>query len=153
MNQLYVSEAVYAGHESSPYDGYPDSVLHYSMSTYPGKRLPHAWLNKKQLATQISTIDLAGKGSFCLLTGPGGERWREAAREYSSLSAVNVQCYSIGWDQDYEDVYFDWARLRQVEEDGCVLIRPDRFVAWRSVVMVAECFDTLKEVMDRVLSR
>lgn len=31
---------------------------------------------------------------------------------------VEVECYSIGWKQDYEDMYFDWARRREVEEDG-----------------------------------
>jgi hypothetical protein len=153
MNQIYASDAVNVVDECSPYDTSSDSVLHYSISTYPGKRLPHAWLNKKQLGSQISTIDVAGKGSFCLLTGPGGDKWKTAAKTYSRSSGVSVHCYSIGWNQDYEDVYFDWARVRQVDEDGCVLVRPDRFVAWRSQGMAADCVRKLKEVIDQTLSR
>lgn len=153
MNQVYTSDAVYASEEASPYGGSSNAVLHYSISTFPGKRLPHAWLNKKQVGMQISTIDLAGGGAFCLLTGPGGEAWKTAAREYSASSGVSFRSYSIGWDQDYEDVYFDWARLREVDEDGCVLVRPDRFVAWRSLSMRVDCSDKIKAVMNHVLSR
>jgi hypothetical protein len=29
-------------------------------------------------------------------------------------------------------VYLDWEEKAGVEEDGCVLVRPDLFVAWRA---------------------
>jgi hypothetical protein len=66
---------------------------------------------------------------------------------------VEVRCYSLGWMQDYEDVYSDWARRREVEEDGCVLVRPDRFVAWRAMEMVEGCEEKLLMVMKHVLGR
>jgi hypothetical protein len=65
---------------------------------------------------------------------------------------VEIVSYSIGWKQDYEDVYFDWAKKREVDENGCVLVRPDRFVAWRSTGMIADPERKLGEVMKSVLA-
>jgi len=50
-----------------------DSVLYYVSNTYPGSRLPHEWLNRAVPVTPISTIDLAGKGGWTIITGIGGE--------------------------------------------------------------------------------
>ncbi|KAI7281518.1 Aldolase [Hortaea werneckii] len=130
MNQLYDSGAVFYGDEANAQQAPPgDPVLQYQLSTYPGSRLPHAWLNKRSPAkAPISTIDLAGHGAFCLLTGIGGDAWKQAVDEARSKLSVPINAYSIGWKQDWEDVYGDWARRREIEEDGCVLLRPDRTV-------------------------
>jgi hypothetical protein len=42
---------------------------------------------------------------------------------------------------------------RGVEEDGCVLVRPDRFIAWRSPQMVSSCEGKLMQILDSILSR
>ena len=65
---------------------------------------------------------------------------------------MEIASSSIGWKQDYEDVYFDWARRREVEEHGCVLARPDRFVAWRSKEMIDAPTEKLEEVMRSILA-
>ncbi|KAF2233983.1 hypothetical protein EV356DRAFT_447524 [Viridothelium virens] len=152
MNQRYDSDAVYTGDEKYPRPKLPeDPVLQHQISTYPGSRLPHAWLNSKEPGLkQISTIDLAGHGAFCLLTGIGGEAWKEAAGTVGAELGVEIRAYTIGWGQDWEDVYFDWERRREIEEEGCVLARPDRFVAWRSMGMVGDCVGKLREVMESI---
>jgi hypothetical protein len=43
------------------------------------------------------------------------------------------------------------AGLSEVEESGCVLIRPDAHVAWRQRAVAEDCVAELGEVMDRVL--
>lgn len=153
MNQRYSSTAVYLHDEQEPPPLPEDPIKTHQITTYPGRRLPHAWLNTRIPAGQVSTIDLAGHGRFTLLTGPGGEKWTKAAEKVSDILKVTVKVFSIGWKQDYEDVYFDWARRREVEEDGCVLIRPDRFVAWRSESLVGDCADSLQKVMQSILCR
>ena len=155
MNQWYQSAAIYTQDEKAPRPPPPgDKVLTYQITTFPGARLPHAWLNRRTPATPpISTQDLAGKGVFCLLTGLGGEVWREAAYEASQYLGITINVYSIGWQQDWEDVYGDWARRREVEEDGCVLLRPDRTVCWRSMEVRADAREHLLHVLRVVLGK
>ncbi|KAK2595121.1 hypothetical protein QQS21_007147 [Conoideocrella luteorostrata] len=153
MNQFYASSAVHQHDEQYPQrPAAKDSTQKYHITTLPGSRLPHVWLNSRVPGEKLSTIDLAGHGSFCLFTGPGGEAWKDAAKVVSESLDVQIRCYSIGWKQNYEDVYFDWARRREVDENGCVLVRPDRFVAWRCISMPEDCVSKLKVVVESVLS-
>lgn len=152
LNQTYVSSGIYRNDEVGALPEVDDPVATHLISTFPGRRLPHAWLNSRTPGQRLSTIDLAGHGRFCLLTGPGGREWKAAAKSISKALNVDIAAYSIGWKQDYEDIYFDWAKKRQVEEDGCVLIRPDRFVAWRSQTMHSNCCSKLDKVMRSILS-
>lgn len=153
MNQRYESAAVYLDDEAP--GGAPplpeDPVKQLLIGTYPGKRLPHAWLNKRVPVKKFSTIDLAGHRRFTLFTGPGGQDWKAAAEEVSKAVGVEIKAYSIGWKQDVEDVYYDWAKRSEVEEDGCVLVRPDRFVAWRAKEMIPDAATKLEKVMRKVL--
>ena len=137
MNQHYESSAIYVHDELEPFafsgKAAEDPVLYYVPSTYPGSRLPHAWLSKSIPDKPISTIDLAGKGGWTLFTGIGGQGWKAAADIVGKNLSIKMKCLSIGFRQDWEDVYMDWERVRGVEEDGCILARPDAFVGWRAV--------------------
>ena len=162
MNQRYNSRAIFTADERqagrSPPPWPEDDILHHRISTYPGHRLPHVWLNKRTPGERISTIDLAGHGAFCLLTGIGGEDWVRAASEAGKKLNVEIRPYTIGWMCDWEDVYGDWEDKREVEEDGCVLVRPDRFVCWRAMDCPGTgdgsdqaCVEKLSQVMRSVL--
>jgi hypothetical protein len=157
MNQHYVSKAVFGEDEtgSNGLDEVDDPVLEYKPSTFPGRRLPHVWLNTAIPSGLISTIDLAGKSSFSLFTGIGGSRWKTAAAAVSEELGVPIRACSIGFGQDYEDVYFDWARVKNIEDSGCILVRPDRVVAWRAAQMDHSGFaqERLRQVMISILCR
>ncbi|KAK5636315.1 hypothetical protein RRF57_012027 [Xylaria bambusicola] len=138
MNQLYQSQAIWADDEPNapPSFSTPEKAdLHYLESTYPGFRLPHAWLRASNAIPSdpmISTHDLAGKGHFTILTGISGKaKWAYAALRVNIDLSVEIPVYSIGVG-DYRDVFYDWSKKKGVSEDGAVLVRPDRFVAWRS---------------------
>lgn len=157
MNQHYESSAVYINDEQVPFEfgglAAADPVLYYTPNTYPGSRLPHVWLNKAAPnQAPISTIDLAGKGSWVILTGIGGQAWKEAAKFIGSELDVRVGAISIGFRQDWEDVYGDWEAVRSIEEDGCILVRPDRFIAWRARSSGDE-IQRLRTVLQSVLGR
>lgn len=109
-----------------------DAYLYYHATTYPGCRLPHAWLGTHQPSKQVSTLDLSGKGGFTILTGIGGEGWKAAAAEVSKKIGFEIRVYTIGINCDYQDIYFAWANQREIDESGAVLIRPDLFVGWRA---------------------
>jgi len=154
MNQWYTSSAVYLEDEISPrpkIEG--DDIVETLISTYPGNRLPHAWLDIPARRKEISTHDLAGGGAFCLLTGHGGDLWRTAAHAYSTRTDIPIKVFAIGIGLDYYDVYREWHERREVAEGGCVLVRPDRFVAWRSREMTPNPSTKLARVMDKILSR
>ena len=134
MNQIYVnSPATFAEPDDNPPDTKEiDLLKELVVSTYPGYHLPHVWLAASGQSPRTSSLDLCGKGRFTLLTGIGGECWRDAARQMpTSGTTVLIDTFSIGFRCDYLDIYGDWRRARGVEEDGAVLVRPDHFVAWR----------------------
>ena len=157
MGQRYTGSAVYTADEPAEYiPSGRDPVLYYDANTYPGRRLPHVWLNKAMPTKPVSTIDLAGHGAFTLLTGIGGDAWKLAADNVARELGVRMRAYSIGFRQDWEDAYFDWERLRGVDESGAVLVRPDRFVAWRTIEVVGDseaCEAKLIVVMKSILGR
>ncbi|KAI0876421.1 FAD binding domain-containing protein [Hypoxylon argillaceum] len=154
MNQWYASSAVYLADEAAARPALEgDAVVEILVSTYPGNRLPHAWVDVPRRRKLMSTHDLAGHGAFTLFVGHRGGGWRVAAENVAKATGIPIKTYGIGLGLDYIDVYRDWYKSREVEEDGCVLVRPDRFVAWRSKTMIPDCEGKLRHVLDSVLSR
>jgi hypothetical protein len=152
MNQRYESKAVYQADQGASGPFPVDPLEHYCPTTYPGARLPHVWLGDHTPSKYISTIDLAGKGLFTLFTGIGGQGWKGAAEQLSTELGVPIKAYSIGYGQDYKDVYLDWQIIRGVSESGCVLVRPDFFVAWRCPAWEADGASKLRQTLRSVLS-
>ncbi|GHO72388.1 2,4-dichlorophenol 6-monooxygenase [Ktedonobacter sp. SOSP1-85] len=149
FNQRYHSAAVVA-------DGVPeptyirDPELYYQSTTWPGARLPHCWLEHD--GQTVSTLDLVGKGRFTLLTGiEGGAAWKKAAEDVSARTGVDIVCLVIGPGCEVLDTYDDWARLREVTESGCILVRPDAHVGWRQAVVSADCTAELTQAMTQML--
>lgn len=153
-NHWYTSNAVYLDDEKEPrptLEG--DPIVNVQESTYPGSRLPHVWLDLPVRRKRISTQDLAGKGAFCLLTSVGGESWRLAAEQIKKDTGIPISIYGIGPGLDYADIHREWYRKRGTGDEGCVLVRPDRFVAWRSFGRADDCERKLRAVLDAVLVR
>jgi 2,4-dichlorophenol 6-monooxygenase len=148
LGQRYRSSAIAS-------DGTPEPVpdrdpeLYYQPTTWPGARLPHCWLEHE--GHRVSTLDLAGKGRFALLTGIGGDAWTAAAARAAQELGIEVAAYVIGPGREVLDTYGDWARSSEVAEDGCVLVRPDAHVAWRSTTAVDDHAGELLGVLRQIL--
>jgi 2,4-dichlorophenol 6-monooxygenase len=52
-----------------------------------------------------------------------------------------------------QDLYGDWLRQREIEEDGVILVRPDKHIGWRAHNMVEDPQTALFEVLSSLLSR
>lgn len=151
MNQRYASNAMVS--DGTPQPAFTrDHELYYHATTWPGAHLPHVWVEHH--GVRKSTLDLAGKGRFTLLTGIGGECWRDAAAAVEATYGLPVDVVSIGpAGCDAQDIYADWYRQSEVDEDGCVLVRPDMYVAWRAKQAVAGASDVLVGVFGQLLGR
>ena len=149
MNQRYSSDAVLTDGQTPPAPN-ADMQLYYQPTTFPGARLPHVWLHDRQ-GGKHSTLDLTGKGRFTLLTGIGGEGWITAAEKVSAELGLPLHCVKIGPRCAHEDHMGDWARARGVADAGCVLVRPDHHVAWRSPAASADPLADLTRALRAVL--
>jgi len=149
MGQRYASSAVVKdGTQEPAYSKDPE--LFYHPTTWPGARLPHVWLGKE--SHKVSTKDLGGKGSFTLFTGISGSAWAKSAQDVSRELNIDLNAYIIGPSQEYTDLYDDWARMREVNEEGCVLVRPDNYVGWRSNSMPKDPHADLLHAIKSILS-
>jgi 2,4-dichlorophenol 6-monooxygenase len=150
MGQHYESSAIVGDGTSRP-EPARDPELYYEASTHPGGRLPHAWVGDS--SRKLSTHDLALYGQFTLITGTTGQDWTTAAQKVSDQLGVTVTSVVIGPGQEITDLYFDWAKLRGVAEDGAVLVRPDKHVGWRADRLPADPEGALHAAVSAILSR
>jgi 2,4-dichlorophenol 6-monooxygenase len=151
MNQRYRSGAIVTDGQPEPAFG-SDAELHYQPTTWPGARLPHAWLYDRQ-GVKKSTLDVTGKGRFTLLTGISGRSWADAAKAVGHALGIDLVAHVIGPRQELVDHEGTWAQLREVGDAGCVLVRPDHHVAWRSLDRVSNPAGELTRVLSTVFRR
>lgn len=126
MNQRYTSAAVLSDPAAGDEVWQRDPQLYLQPTTRPGAKLPHAWLVDRR-GLRVSTLDVTGKGKFTLLTGLSGQAWRQAAE---ALGLPWLRTVVTG-EPGSADPYCAWQRLREVDEAGAILVRPDGYVAWR----------------------
>jgi len=124
----------------------------YFPTTRPGHRLPHAWIEGE--GATISTHDLTGNNAnFVLITGAAGDGWSDAVQLVKDKFGVQVTLAKIAADGNYTDPSGTWAELRQIDDGGAILVRPDNHVAWRSASLAADPSDELLRAFGTVLSR
>lgn len=123
----------------------------YTPTTRPGHRLPHAWLARNGM--RVSTHDLCGRGRFVVLTGDKDGAWREAARTAAECCGVKVDVYAIGAAGNIAEADGAWGRLKQIEDDGAILVRPDVHVGWRATTLPANPAHALSDAISRILDR
>jgi len=138
-------------HDGSTYSENPrDPVLYHHPTTRPGARVAHARLGRG--GAPLSTIDLVDGLSFSLFTGRDGAAWAAAAGAVSREIGVPVAVHCIGGD-DIHDPYGDWQRVCEISDAGCVLVRPDRHVGWRSLGSHDDARGELLRVLRTILCR
>ena len=151
LGYRYVSAAIVE--DSTPPPRALDPVRVYEPSTKPGSPLPHAWIDDED-GRRRAIKDLVSPGRFLLIAGEEGESWCAAARELAAVSEVPLDAVRIGHlDGDLFDPRLMWLRRREFGPDGAILVRPDRYVAWRSMGAGASPSEELAAALGHVLAR
>lgn len=121
FGQLYRSEAVISDYVDAPPARRPDQ-----WNGQPGTRAPHQWVLSSHDKTRTSTLDLFNKGSFCLLATH--DSWR-------GRTPTDVDCLVIGQDvlPDKGCSAEDLASKFGLQKGAACLVRPDGYIAWRSM--------------------
>ena len=151
MNHRYKSNSVLTEGDKEP-EFKKDKELFYQPTTYPGARIPHAWVYDKT-GVKHSLLDLCGKGNFSIFTGIGGEEWLKAAKNIETQLGIKIQCNIIGPDQDFEDHAGEWSSIREISDSGLILVRPDQHICWRSKDMMSNSSEKLMDVMKKILHK
>ena len=151
MNHRYKSNSVLTEGDKEPAFK-KDKELFYQPTTYPGARIPHAWVYDKT-GVKHSILDLCGKGNFSIFTGIGGEEWLKAAKNIETQLGIKIQCNIIGPDQDFEDHAGEWSSIREISDSGLILVRPDQHICWRSKDMISNSSEKLMDVMKKILHK
>jgi 2,4-dichlorophenol 6-monooxygenase len=125
----YQSAAVVPDGSAAPVPA--DEIRVYQPSTRPGAPLPHAWIDDQD-GRRRPVKDLVAPGRFPLIADENGQAWCEAARQLAAEADLPLDALRIGHlGGDLYDPRCAWVRHRQIVSDGAILVRPDRFIAWR----------------------
>ncbi len=130
-----------------------DDIRVYQPSTRPGAPLPHAWIDDED-GHRRAIKDLVAPGRFLLIAGEDGEEWCEAARALATDANLPLDALRIGHlDGDLFDPRNAWVRHREIESDGAILVRPDRFIAWRAATTPDDPRAVLADALSQILAR
>ena len=115
----------------------------------PGTRAPHFWLQRH--GQQVSTLDLFDR-NFTLLAASEGAAWCESAPGAASQAGVHLEVLRLG-QGGLNDPTNGFAAAYGLEPTGCVLVRPDGFVAWRAKDGSKASAANLSAVLSSILSQ
>jgi 2,4-dichlorophenol 6-monooxygenase len=90
-----------------------------------------------------------------VVTGVSGLAWEAAAADCAGQLGLELATARIG-SAGMRDAYGEWARLREIDEDGCLLVRPDGYIAWRQAAAPPDdraAAEELTGALTRILSR
>jgi 2-polyprenyl-6-methoxyphenol hydroxylase-like FAD-dependent oxidoreductase len=111
-----------------------------------GSRAPHLWLERS--GERVSTLDLPR--GYVVLAGEAGRAWVDAAQEVRrGLGSLPLESYCIGTDLSDPEQRFPQAY--GISNSGASLVRPDGYVAWKSVGGVAEPVPALRAALNASL--
>ncbi|MGW0707303.1 FAD-dependent monooxygenase [Streptomyces sp. NPDC002643] len=117
----------------------------------PGSHAPYVPLVDAD-GSATSTTALFGH-AFVLLTGPDGAAWAEGAAAAADALGVTVRVHRVGPGTGLLDTDGAFAAAYGIGGDGAALVRPDRFVAWRSAGACPDPAAEIERALRHVLHR
>jgi 2,4-dichlorophenol 6-monooxygenase len=128
-----------------------DAVRLYEPSTKPGHPLPHAFVARQ--GERFPLQNLTHGGRFLLIAGEDGDDWVSAGRAVADQFGIALEAFTLGADDsDLVDLRFAWLRKRQITRRGAVLVRPDRYIGFRSTAGVSDPQAELANALAQILA-
>ena len=141
FGQLYRSAAVIgAGAEL------PSAASPAVWAGQPGTRAPHLWVQKD--GERVSTLDLLERGWVLLAAN---DHWGAAAAKAAETLGIDLSVLCIGPDLQPPDGEA-FRKVFGLSSGGASLIRPDGYIAWRSVSLANDPTAALTEAFALVSS-
>ena len=151
IGQFYESSAVVSDGSARPAPA-RDPELYYQPSTVPGVA-PAARLGRRAAPARCRpSTSRRTTGSRCSPASPARPGRPRRRRSRADLG-VPLEAVVIGPGREVTDLYFDWGRLREVGEDGALLVRPDKHIGWRSMSLPADPQRALHAALSALLGR
>lgn len=141
FGQLYRSSAVLGAGADLPIAQRPDQ-----WAGQPGTRAAHVWMTKKGEKERISSLDLF-QHSWVVLSE--NTQWCDAATHAGAKLHLPVTSVRVGEDATPANPE-EFRKLYGIGESGAALVRPDGYIAWRSVELPASPLDALCEALAKV---
>ncbi|KAJ5651258.1 uncharacterized protein N7484_004981 [Penicillium longicatenatum] len=139
FGQIYLSKGIVGANGSLPRAMKPDEWM-----GQPGTHLPHCWVERG--GARVPILDIVGS-EWTLVTASKG--WVEAVSEVNEGSSVKIRSVCVGLDVSSSgDV--DIQTLLGICGSGAVLVRPDGYIAWRSVELQVDAGEILRSALSRV---
>ncbi|MEU3983438.1 FAD-dependent monooxygenase [Streptomyces sp. NPDC026672] len=117
----------------------------------PGSHAPYVPLTRAD-GSPASTTALFGR-AFVLLTGPDGNAWAEGAARAAEALGVAIRVHRVGPGTELPDAEGAFAAAYGIGAEGATLVRPDRFVAWRSAGAHPDPAAEIERALRHVLHR
>jgi hypothetical protein len=90
---------------------------------------------------------------YVLLAGAEGSDWATAADRVRAEIGCPIVAHRIGRDTEVAEADATWRQRYGITNGGAVVVRPDGFIAWRSVGTSLDCHATLTDVFTRLAGR
>ncbi|KAF3386932.1 Tetracenomycin polyketide synthesis hydroxylase TcmG [Penicillium rolfsii] len=118
FGQIYRSSGVIGADASLP-----DALTPDVWKGQPGTRLPHCWIQHGQ--DTVSTIQLHAGDWVILSEDP---QWVDVVQQVQANLKLNAQFIHV---QQSEDASIKFGDAFGVSPQGCALVRPDGYIAWK----------------------
>ncbi|WP_228002294.1 FAD-dependent monooxygenase [Nocardia australiensis] len=139
LGQLYRSAAVLGAGADLPPAQRPGQ-----WAGQPGTRAPHLWITVDD--RECSTLDLFQR-DWVLLSED--DRWAAAATRVADQLGIPVAFIGIGTDTKPAEANA-FRTAYGIEPDGATLVRPDGYIAWRSVTVSADPTQALATALNAI---
>src|SRR3954451_13888567 len=128
-----------------------DSATIFEPSARPGHHIPNVLLTRA--GETVSTVDLVAPAGFTAFVSDGAaETWTRAARRAAAATGYPVTVVAIGPNSPVADPRGEWPSVSGTATGGCLLVRPDRHVAWRAVTEPSDAAAELTRVVRLLLA-